>query len=156
MIWRCPEYDTWEGNRETVNVQLHTCDYVLSGTFFVISRIFLEGLTHSFLCTCSAFYHLKSREDISSSKEVIFNTRPPTTIPTVMAVLVAQTLAMELLDNMDLVCDFFILFLHMTDLLHCVCRKNHRHKKELRTKWKNEMPVNQSILRIWERLSCSL
>merc|ERR1712180_261276 len=24
----CPEYDTWEGNRETVNVQLHTCDYV--------------------------------------------------------------------------------------------------------------------------------
>merc|ERR1712088_1287922 len=24
----CPEYDTWEGNRESVNVQLHTCDYV--------------------------------------------------------------------------------------------------------------------------------
>merc|ERR1712107_765274 len=24
----CPEYDTWEGNIETVNVQLHTCDYV--------------------------------------------------------------------------------------------------------------------------------
>merc|ERR1712227_1046895 len=27
----CPEYDTWEGNRETVNVQLHTCDYVVRG-----------------------------------------------------------------------------------------------------------------------------
>merc|ERR1711970_1401361 len=24
----CPEYDTFEGNRETMNVQLHTCDYV--------------------------------------------------------------------------------------------------------------------------------
>jgi len=24
----CPEYDTFEGNRETMNVALHTCDYV--------------------------------------------------------------------------------------------------------------------------------
>jgi len=24
----CPEYDTFEGNKETMNVQLHTCDYV--------------------------------------------------------------------------------------------------------------------------------
>ena len=30
FFFRCPEYDTWEGNRETVNVQLHTCDYVVS------------------------------------------------------------------------------------------------------------------------------
>ena len=28
MMKRCPEYDTYEGNAETTNVALHTCDYV--------------------------------------------------------------------------------------------------------------------------------
>ena len=28
MLKRCPEYDTYEGNAETTNVALHTCDYV--------------------------------------------------------------------------------------------------------------------------------
>ena len=28
IIFRCPEYDTYEGNAETTNVALHTCDYV--------------------------------------------------------------------------------------------------------------------------------
>ena len=28
IMKRCPEYDTYEGNAETTNVALHTCDYV--------------------------------------------------------------------------------------------------------------------------------
>ena len=104
MMWRCPEYDTWEGNRETVNVQLHTCDYVVSFCIFwgVLGNAIsptLALLRPFFLCP-TVF-----TQDKNMSDTLHLYCRLPTTTPTVMEVAVAQMPVMESLDNMDLVCD---------------------------------------------------
>jgi hypothetical protein len=39
---RCPEFDTFEGNKETMNVALHTCDYVVSTALHFTALHFTE------------------------------------------------------------------------------------------------------------------